>query len=52
MNIVEVWFGSIDRQAIKRGVFTSVKNLNKKIRGVITGWNKRKHLFVWTKTPE
>ncbi|WP_209043875.1 transposase [Brevibacterium marinum] len=52
LNLVEVWFGIIDRQAIKRGVFTSVKDLNKKIREFITGWNKRKHPFVWTKTPE
>lgn len=52
MNLVKVWFGIIDRQAIKRGVFTSVKNLNKKIREFITGWNKRKHPFVWTKAPE
>lgn len=52
LNLVEVWFGIIDRQAIKRGVFTSVKNLNKKIREFIDGWNKRKHPFVWTKTPE
>lgn len=46
LNLVEVWFGIIDRQAIKRGVFTSVKNLNKKIRAFITCWNKRKHAFV------
>lgn len=52
LNLVEVWFGIIDRQAIKRGVFTSVKDLNKKIREFITGWNKRKHPLVWTKTPE
>ncbi|TGD32146.1 IS630 family transposase [Brevibacterium sp. S22] len=52
LNLVEVWFGIIDRQAIKRGVFTSVKDLNAKIRAFIIGWNKRKHPFVWTKTPE
>lgn len=52
LNLVEVWFGIIDRQAIKRGVFTSVKDLNKKIRAFITGWNKRKHPFTWTITPE
>lgn len=52
LNLVEVWFGIIDRQAIRRGIFTSVKDLNKKIREFITGWNKRKHPFVWTKTPE
>lgn len=52
LNLVEVWFGIIDRQAIKRGVFTSVKDLNAKIREFITGWNKRKHPFVWTKTAD
>jgi hypothetical protein len=33
-------------------VFTSVKDLNAKLRRFITGWNERKHPFVWTKTPE
>ena len=50
LNLVEVWFGIIDKQAIRRGVFTSVKDLNTKIRQFITGWNDRKHPFVWTKT--
>ncbi|MBB4136253.1 IS630 family transposase [Gordonia humi] len=52
LNLVEVWFGIIDRQAIRRGVFTSVKDLNAKIRAFINGWNDRKHPFVWTKTAE
>jgi len=52
LNLVEVWFGIIDKQAIRRGVFTSVKDLNAKVRQFITGWNNRKHPFVWTKTPE
>ncbi|MBS1906303.1 MAG: IS630 family transposase [Actinobacteria bacterium] len=52
LNLVEVWFGIIDKQAIRRGIFTSVKDLNAKIRQFITGWNDRKHPFVWTKTPE
>ena len=52
LNLVEVWFGIIDRQAIRRGIFTSVKDLNAKIRQFITGWNDRKHPFVWTKTSE
>lgn len=50
LNLVEVWFGIIDRQAIRRGVFTSVTDLNAKIRQFITGWNGRAHPFVWTKT--
>ncbi|WP_460793021.1 IS630 family transposase, partial [Nocardioides maradonensis] len=28
MNLVEVWFGIVERQAIRRGVFKSVKDLN------------------------
>ncbi|ATD73102.1 IS630 family transposase [Gordonia sp. 1D] len=52
LNLVEVWFALIDRQAIRRGVFTSVADLNSKIRQFINGWNDRKHPFVWTKTTE
>ncbi|UQE74021.1 IS630 family transposase [Gordonia sp. PP30] len=52
LNLVEVWFGIIDRQAIRHGVFTSVKDLNAKIRAFISGWNDRKHPFVWTKTAD
>ena len=52
MNLVEVWFSMIERQAIHRGVFTSVKDLNTKIRTYIDGWNNRSHPFVWTKTAD
>jgi transposase len=52
LNLVEVWFGIIERQAIRRGVFPSVRDLTTKIRAFITGWNRRKHPFIWTKTPE
>lgn len=49
LNLVEVWFSIIERQAIHRGTFGSVRDLNAKIRAFITGWNKRKHPFSWTK---
>jgi transposase len=52
MNLVEVWFSLIERQAIRRGVFTSVKDLNTKIRTYIDGWNDRSHPFVWTRTAD
>jgi transposase len=52
LNLVEVWFGIIDRQAIRRGVFPSVSDLVAKIRAFINGWNQRKHPFIWTKTPD
>ena len=52
LNLVEVWFGIIERQAIRRGTFRSVRELNSKIRDFINGWNTRKHPFIWTKTPD
>ncbi|HEY2690563.1 MAG TPA: transposase [Streptosporangiaceae bacterium] len=52
MNLVEIWFGIIDRQGIHRGTFGSVKDLNAKIRAFIDGWNDRCHSFTWTKTAD
>jgi transposase len=52
LNLVEVWFGIIERQAIHRGSFHSVRDLNAKIRAFVTGWNDRRHPFVWTKTAD
>jgi len=52
LNLVEVWFGIIERQAIRRGTFTSVRDLMTKIRQFINGWNPRRHPFIWTKTPD
>ena len=52
MNLVVVWFSLIERQAIHRGTFGSVKDLNAKIRAYIDGWNDRAHPFVWTKTAD
>ena len=50
MNLVEVWFSIIERQAIHRGTFGSVRDLNAKIRAFIDGWNDRAHPFTWTRT--
>ncbi|HYP61018.1 MAG TPA: IS630 family transposase, partial [Thermomicrobiales bacterium] len=53
MNLVEVWFGIIERQAIRRGTFGSVTDLNTKIRAFIDNWNDdRAHPFTWTKTAD
>ncbi|MEQ7010908.1 IS630 family transposase, partial [Actinopolymorpha sp. B17G11] len=52
MNLVEVWFSIIERQAIHRGTFRSVRDLITKIHQFITGWNDRCHPFVWTKTAD
>ena len=52
LNLVEVWFGIVERQAIHRGSFGSVTDLNAKIRAFVNGWNDRCHPFVWTKTAD
>jgi len=50
LNMVEIFFGIITRQAIRRGTFTSVKDLIATIETFIDGWNERCHPFTWTKT--
>jgi transposase len=49
LNLVEVFFSIITRQAIRRGTFTSVKDLIAKIGQFIDGWNERCQPFTWTK---
>jgi len=51
-GLVEVFFGIIHRQAIKRGIFTSVKDLIAAITRFLDGWNQRCEPFTWTKTPD
>ena len=48
----EIFFGIITRQAIRRGTFTSVKDLIAAIGTFIDGWNERCQPFVWTKTAD
>jgi transposase len=52
LNLVEVFFGIITRQAIRRGSFDSVKQLITAIATFIDGWNDRCHPFIWTKTAD
>jgi transposase len=52
LNLVEVFFGIITRQAIRRGTFTSVKDLIAAIETYIDGWNERCQPFTWTKTAD
>jgi transposase len=52
LNMVEIFFGIITRQAIRRGTFTSVKDLTSAIRRFIDGWNDRCQPFAWTKTAD
>ena len=53
LNLVEIFFGIITRQAIRRrGSFDSVRELIDAIRRFIDGWNERCEPFVWTKDAE
>src|SRR5512135_1221251 len=52
LNMAEIFFGIITRQAIRRGTFTSVKDLVAAIGTFIDGWNERCQPFVWTKTAD
>ena len=52
LNMVEIFFSIITRQAIRRGSFGSVKDLIAAIGAFIDGWNERCHPFVWTKTAD
>ena len=52
LNLVEVFFGIITRQAIRRGSFASVRQLVTAIGTFIAGWNERCHPFSWTKTAD
>jgi transposase len=52
LNLVEVFFGIITRQAIRRGSFDNVKELVTAIRAFIDAYNNRCRPFAWTKTAD
>src|SRR5215210_3223142 len=52
LNLVEVFFGIITRQAIRRGSFDNVKQLVTAIRAFIAAYNERCRPFIWTKTAD
>ena len=49
LNLVEIFFGIITRQAIRRGTHRSVRDLTEAITTFIDGWNERCQPFLWTK---
>jgi hypothetical protein len=52
LNLVEIFFSIITRQAIRRGSFASVRDLIDAIRAFIDSWNERCHRYAWTKTAD
>jgi transposase len=52
VNLVERFFGLITEKQIRRGVFSSVKDLEQKIMKFIEVHNENPKPFVWTKSTE
>ena len=52
LNLVERFFGLITDKAIRRGVFSSVKDLEEKLMSFINHHNENPVPFVWTKSVE
>jgi transposase len=52
LNQVEIWFGIITKQSIRRGTFKSVQLLIDTINDYITHWNQNAKPFTWTATSD
>jgi len=52
LNQVERWFGLITQRAIRRGSFSSVKELIQKIDAFVQHYNRTHRPFVWTATAD
>lgn len=48
LNQVELWFSKIERDVIARGVFTSIKDLHRKLMRYIRHYNKAPKPIKWT----
>jgi transposase len=47
LNQVEIWFARVEREVISRGVFTSVKDLARKLMRYIRAYGKNARPFKW-----
>jgi len=52
LNQVEIWFGIITKQAIRRGSFRSVKELVEMIDRFVESYNTKSRPFIWTATAD
>lgn len=52
LNQVEIWFNIITQKAIRRGTFSSVKNLVSNIERFIDEYNTKSRTFMWTATAD
>lgn len=47
LNQIEIWFARIEREVIARGVFTSVKDLGRKLMRYIRAYSRTARPFRW-----
>ena len=47
LNQVESWFSKLQRDVIDRGIFTSVKDLSRKLMRYIRAYSKTARPFKW-----
>jgi transposase len=47
LNQVEIWFSKLGRDVISRGIFTSVKDLARKLRRYINGYSVNAKPIRW-----
>jgi len=52
LNQVEIWFGLITRQAIRRGSFRTVRELIQRIDDYVARYNRGSRPFTWTATAD
>jgi transposase len=52
LNLVERWFAEITTKRIRRGSWSSVKELERAIMKYVHHWNKSGRRFVWVKSAE
>ena len=50
LNQVEIWFGIITRQSIRRGSFKTVRELIRRITAFVERYHRTSHPFAWTAT--
>jgi transposase len=50
LNQVEIWFARLEREVIARGIFTSVKDLSRKLMRYIRAYSKTARPFKWKYT--
>jgi putative transposase len=50
LNQVDIWFNRITQRALRRGTFSSLKELVKKIDDYVQNSNRHAQPFAWTAT--